>query len=44
VDDFLLVYVPDARDELRKELCSIAFSQIAMGEDVVEKFATRCIF
>jgi hypothetical protein len=44
MDNFLLVDVPDARDELGEEFCGIAFSQVAMGEDVVEKFATGCIF
>lgn len=40
VNYFLLVDIPDARDELGEEFCGIAFSQVAMSKDVVEKFAT----
>jgi len=44
MDDFLLVNVPNTRNELGEELCSISFFEIAVGKDVVEEFSTRSIF
>ena len=44
VDDLLLVDVPDTRDELSEELAGILFLQVAVGQDMVEKFATRRVF
>ncbi len=41
VDYFLLVDVPDTRDELRKEFCSVFFFEVAMGQDVIKELATR---
>ena len=43
VDNFLLVDVPDAGDELRKEFRSVTLAQIAMGEDMVKELATRSV-
>lgn len=40
VDDFLLVDVPDTRDELGKELCGVFFLEVAMGKNVVEELAS----
>lgn len=44
VDDFLLVNVPNTRNELGEELCSISFFEISVCKDVVEEFSTRSIF
>jgi hypothetical protein len=41
MDDFLLVDIPDTGYELREKFCGISFPQIAVGKDMVEKFATR---
>lgn len=41
MNDFLLVDVPDAGDELGEQLASIFLSQVAMGEDMVEQLAAR---
>ena len=41
MDDFLLVYVPYAGDELREQLARVLFPQEAMGKNVVEELATR---
>ena len=43
VDNFLLVNVPDAGDELRKEFCGVTLAQIAMGEDMVKELATGSV-
>lgn len=39
VDDFLLMDVPDARNELREEFAGILLPQIAMGEDMIKQLA-----
>lgn len=41
MNDFLLMDIPDTRDELGKEFCSIFLLEVAVGQDVVEKLATR---
>lgn len=41
MDDFLLVNVPNARDELGEELCSISLTEMAVGENVIKKFTAR---
>lgn len=43
MDDLLLVNVPDAGDELRKEFCGVTLAQIAMGEDMVKELATGSV-
>lgn len=44
MNDLLLMNVPDARDKLRKKFASVFFFQVAMGQDVVEELASRCVF
>ena len=44
MNDFLLVDVPDAGDELRKELACILLPQVAMGKDVIKQLASGRIF
>ena len=41
MDDLFLVNVPDTRNELTEEFARILLLQVAVGEDVVEEFATR---
>ena len=40
VNDLLLMNIPYAGNELREEFGSVAFTQIAMGKDVVEEFTS----
>lgn len=42
--DFLLVDVPDARDQLREQLCGILLLEVAMSQYVVEQLSTGSIF
>ena len=44
VDDFALVDVADAGDELGEEFAGVFLFQIAMGQDVVKEFASRSVF
>ena len=44
MDNLFLMKVPDGRNELSKQLASIAFFEVAVGEDVVEQFAAGGIF
>ncbi len=44
MNDFLLVDVPDARDELREELAGILLPQVAVGEDVIKQLASGGVF
>ena len=44
MNDFFLVNVPDARDELTEEFARILLLQVTVGKDVVEEFATRRVF
>ena len=44
MDDLFLVKVPNSRNELSKQLASVTFFEVAVGEDVIEKFAAGCIF
>jgi hypothetical protein len=41
VNNFLLMDVPDARDELGKEFSGVSFFEVTMCEDVVKELATR---
>ena len=41
MDNFLLMNVPDTRDELGKEFCSILLLEVPVGQDVVKELATR---
>lgn len=40
MNDFLLMDVPDTRDELGEEFCGIFFFEVAVGQDVVKELAT----
>lgn len=44
MDNLFLMKVPDSRNELSKQLASVAFFEVAVGEDVVEEFAAGGIF
>ena len=44
MDDLFLMKVPDSRNELGKQLAGVAFLEVAVGEDVIEEFATGGIF
>ena len=42
--NFLLMYVPDAGNELGEEFRGILFLEVTVSENVVEKLASRSIF
>lgn len=42
--NFLLMYVPDARNELGEEFRGILFLEVTVSEDVIEQLASRSIF
>ena len=44
MDDLFLMKVPDGRNELSKQLASVTFFEVAVGEDVIEELAAGGIF
>jgi hypothetical protein len=44
MNNFLLVDVPNSRDELRKQFGCVSFTQVPVGQDVVEELATGRVF
>ena len=44
VDNLFLVEVPNGRDELSKQLASVTFFEIAVGENMIEEFTPGGIF
>ena len=43
MNNLLLMDIPDCRNKLGEEFAGIAFSEVSMREDVVEKLASRSI-
>ena len=41
VDNLLLMDIPYSTDQLCKELSRVFFSEISVGEDMIEEFSTR---